>query len=56
MTVLGQADLDLGDPLETVDAPEALLNAKGFVKALRHRFGGGIGFLTEATLCVEGGE
>jgi hypothetical protein len=56
VTVLGQADLDLGAPLETVDAPEALLNAKGFVKALRHRFGGGIGFLTEATLCVEGGE
>lgn len=56
VTLLGQADLDLGDSLETVDAPEALLNAKGFVKALRHRFGRGIGFLTEATLCVEGGE
>lgn len=56
LTVLGQADLELGDPLETVDAPEALLNAKGFVKALRHRFGAGIGFVTEATLCVEGEE
>ncbi|WP_164000362.1 hypothetical protein [Pyxidicoccus caerfyrddinensis] len=56
VTLLGQAALDLGAPLETVDAPEALLNAKGFVKALRHRFGGGIGFLTEATLCVEGDE
>jgi hypothetical protein len=54
VTVLGQAELDLGDPLETVEAPEALLNGKGFVKALRHRFGGGRGFLTEATLCVEG--
>ncbi|HLL56244.1 MAG TPA: hypothetical protein VK447_21955, partial [Myxococcaceae bacterium] len=56
VTVLGQADLDLGNPLEAVEAPDALLNARGFVKALRHRFGEGIGFLTEATLCVEGEE
>jgi hypothetical protein len=55
VSVLGQAALDLGDPLSTVDAPEDLLNASGFVKALRHRFVDGQGFLTSATICVEGG-
>jgi hypothetical protein len=52
--VLGQASLELGDPLQTIDAPTALLNARGFVKELRHRFGSDIGFVTDATLCVEG--
>jgi hypothetical protein len=50
----GRPDLELGADLATVDAPEDLLNAKGFIKGLRHRFGAG-GFLTEATLCVEDG-
>lgn len=55
VSVLGQAALDLGDPLSTVDAPEDLLNASGFVQALRHRYVAGQGFLTSATICVEGG-
>ncbi len=52
VTLLGRPDRELGADLSTVDAPEELLNAKGFIKGLRHRFGAG-GFLTEATLCVE---
>lgn len=55
VSFLGRAALDLGDNLETVDAPDALLNGRGFVKAIRHRFGGGLGFVTEATLVVETG-
>jgi hypothetical protein len=54
VALAGRPDLELGADLATVDAPEDLLNAKGFIKGLRHRFGAG-GFLTEATLCVEDG-
>jgi hypothetical protein len=53
ISILGQADLDLGGDLQTVDAPDELLNASGFVKAIRHRFGAGLGFLTRVTLVVE---
>ncbi|HEX6908901.1 MAG TPA: hypothetical protein VF142_00820 [Longimicrobium sp.] len=53
ITVPGDPALELGADLQTVDAPDGLLNAQGFVTAIRHRFGAGIGFLTEATLSVE---
>jgi hypothetical protein len=53
VTVLGQAALDLGDDLQTLDAPDALLNGSGFVKAISHRFGPRTGFLTHAAVAVE---
>jgi hypothetical protein len=54
VTVAGNAALELGDPLSTVDAPDALLNASGFVSGIRHRFGAGVGFLSDVVLVVEG--
>lgn len=51
--VAGDGGLELGAALDTRDAPDELLDAHGFVSALRHRFGAGVGFTTEATLCVE---
>ena len=53
VTVPGDAALELGADLQTVDAPDGLLNARGFVAGIRHRFGAGTGFVTEATLSVE---
>jgi hypothetical protein len=54
VTLLGQPTLDLGDDLATTGAPDTLLDGSGFVTAIRHRFGRGVGFVTEATFAVEG--
>jgi hypothetical protein len=55
LTMLGRGDLDLGDPLQSRDAPDELLNGSGYVRALRHRFGARIGFLSEAVVVAEEG-
>jgi hypothetical protein len=55
LTLLGRPDLDLGDTLQSVDAPDDLLNGSGTIRALRHRFGARHGFVTEVTAAVEDG-
>jgi hypothetical protein len=55
LSVLGMPALELGDALGASGAPEAGLNARGTVTALRHRFGERDGFVTELTLATEPG-
>jgi hypothetical protein len=55
LSVLGMPALELGDALGASGCPEAGLNARGTVTALRHRFGERDGFVTELTLATEPG-
>jgi hypothetical protein len=55
LTVLGMPTLELGDATGASKVPESGLNASGYVKDLRHRFGFQEGFLTDIVLSVEGG-
>src|SRR5262249_60153534 len=55
LTVLGMPSLELGDNVGVSDVPESGLNASGYVKGLRHRFGFQEGFLTDVLVSVEGG-
>lgn len=54
-TVLGRPGVDLGDALSTRDAPDALVNGGGYVRAIRHRFSSGGGFVTDFRIAVGGG-
>ena len=47
IAVLGQPQLDLGDPINVNEVSDDLLNGAGYIRALRHRFGDGIGFVTD---------
>ncbi len=52
-TVLGRPGLDLGDWVTLSGVPDALVNGSGYVQALRHRFGGEAGFLTDVRVVLE---
>jgi phage protein D len=52
VTVLGRPGLDLGDSLTVSDVPDGLANSGGYVRTIRHRFGGSGGFLTEVTIAT----
>ena len=54
LTVLGMPALELGDSTGASDAPESGLNASGYVKGLRHRFGFLEGFVTDIVVSPEG--
>jgi hypothetical protein len=54
LTVLGAPALDLGDDAGAAGAPEVGLNASGYIKALRHRFGSVEGFITDLVVSPEG--
>ena len=54
ITVLGRSRLDLGDELAVEDAPDAEINVGGYVRALRHRFDGESGFLTDVRIFAGG--
>jgi hypothetical protein len=47
ITVLGRPALDLGDPVTVAGLADDLDNGSGYVAAIRHRFGAGVGFLTD---------
>jgi hypothetical protein len=53
LTVLGMPDLELGDDSGVSDTPESALNAAGYVKGLRHRFGAREGFVTDVVVSTE---
>jgi hypothetical protein len=55
LTVLGMAALELGDATGASGAPEAGLNASGYIKGLRHRFGPLEGFVTDVLMSPETG-
>jgi hypothetical protein len=51
--VLGRPGVDLGQQVDVGDLPDASLNGGGYVRAVRHRFGAGDGFVTELRICNE---
>jgi hypothetical protein len=53
LTVLGMPALELGDAIGATDAPESGLNASGYIKGLRHRFGPRVGFVTDLVVSPE---
>jgi hypothetical protein len=54
-TALGLPALELGASIGASDAPEGRLNASGYVKGLRHRFGFLEGFVTDIVVSPERG-
>jgi hypothetical protein len=51
-TVLGRPALDLGSAVSLSGAPDSLSDGGGYVRALRHRFGAGGGFVTDLRVAV----
>ena len=54
ITVPGRAQVDLGDTISISDLPDELSNGSGYVRAICHRFGEGVGFVTEFRISVSG--
>lgn len=50
--VLGRPQTDLGDTLSVGEAVNELLNGTGYVRAIHHRFGPDLGYLTEFTVSL----
>jgi hypothetical protein len=55
-TVLGRAQVELGDSISVADVPDSMANGSGYVRAVRHRFGGDTGFLTDLRIVLEAEE
>jgi hypothetical protein len=53
VTILGRPSLELGDDVQVSDMPESRANGRGYVRALRHTFGGGGGFVTAVRVALE---
>jgi hypothetical protein len=53
MTVLGRPQVDLGETLSVGGTPDALMNGSGYVRAIRHRFGVGTGFVTDLRISLK---
>jgi len=53
ITILGRPSVDLGQQISTLDVPDALGNVQGYVRAVRHRFSGSEGFLTDLIINAE---
>jgi hypothetical protein len=53
ITVLGNAEIDLGDSVSVTGVPEKSADTRGYVKAIRHRFGVDVGFLTDLCFVPE---
>jgi hypothetical protein len=51
-TVMGRPGIELGDSVSISDAPASLVNGSGYVRAVRHRFGAHVGFLTDLRIVV----
>jgi len=50
--VLGRPQVDLGDTITVGAAKDALINGSGYVRALRHRFDGATGFVTDLRVAL----
>ena len=55
MTVLGRPGVELGDSVAVSDVPDGALNGAGYVRAIRHRFGTGTGYVTDLRVSLGGG-
>jgi hypothetical protein len=55
LTVLGRPGVELGDPVAVSEVPDAALNGAGYVRAIRHRFGEGTGYVTDLRVSLGGG-
>jgi hypothetical protein len=55
ITVLGRPQVDLGDTVSTEAVPEEEINGSGYVRAIRHRFDDGEGFVTQMRVSLESG-
>jgi hypothetical protein len=53
LTVLGRPQLDLGNSITASDVPDGLINGSGYVRAIRHRFGADIGFVTDVRVSLD---
>lgn len=53
MTVLGASQVDLGETISVRDTPDALMKGSGYVRAMRHRFGVGTGFVTDLRISLK---
>lgn len=54
ITVMGRPEVDLGETLTTEGLGDGAMNASGYVRAIRHRFGENSGFTTTFRICVGG--
>ena len=53
LSILGRPGLDLGQQISTRDIPDSMCNARGYVRAIRHRFSARDGFLTDLIINPE---
>ncbi len=53
ITTLGRPQVDLGDDLSINGVADNLVNASGYVRAIRHCFGDAIGFVTDFRIFVD---
>ena len=51
--VLGSPHVDLGHSMTANDLPDELISGSGYVRAIRHRFGTEMGYVTEFRISVE---
>lgn len=50
---LGRPQVDLGHTVVVADVPDETVNGSGYVRAIRHTFGGEAGFVTEMRVSLE---
>jgi hypothetical protein len=55
LSVLGRPGVDLGSGAGAVGLPDDLAGGDGYVRAVRHRFGAGTGFVTDLRLALAAG-
>lgn len=53
VTVLGRPGVELGDSITVSDVPDGVLNGAGYVRAIRHRLGEVLGFLSDLRVSRE---
>ena len=52
LRVLGRGGIDLGDTVSASGVPDPFVNGSGYVRAIRHRFDAGSGFVTDLRLSL----
>jgi hypothetical protein len=52
LSVLGRGGIDLGDTVSASGVADAFVNGTGYVRAIRHRFDAGTGFVTDLRLSL----
>lgn len=52
LSVLGRSTLDLGDDITVSEVADELINGRGYIRAIRHRFDQATGFVTDLRIAV----